>query len=279
MQNVSANMKELSEGDVDPSLGKTVKFLVLQTEQFIVYLDSNLDIQWSHSDELKTDQDFGLVLNRVAYLEAKARFINEREVLQSIKRLIAEGIARYLEYSSVKMADQIHDLADAQIGELNVKTSWSWYFDAAYGLTLACLALWGVVWLSRDFITPYLGRTGLEVVLGGLIGSVGAMISVISRGNKLSLDANAGKTIHVTEGIARIVVGIAGALLVALAYKGGILLAGVKFFGSNLAVLLSLSIVAGASERLVPSLIAKVESSVTAMQGPPSKKRKGFSDD
>ncbi len=195
----------------------------------------------------------------MAYLESSARFINDSNSLLSIKRLIAEGIARYLAFSSIKLSSDIHDLVEAQIKEMNIKTSWNWYFDAAYWLTFSCLIIWGLIWLERDFVTLHIGRIGFEVILGGLIGSIGAIISIISRGDKINLDANAGKAIHLTEGIARIIVGIAGASLVALAYEGGILFSGLKFQGNQFAVLLTLAIVAGTSERLVPSLISKVE--------------------
>lgn len=259
MKKTTEDFELIKEGAIDPELGKEVKFLILQTEQFVVYVDANLEIQW-YSKDMPTDKGFGIVLNRVAYLESSARFITDDNSRLSIKRQIAEGIARYLEYSSHELSKEIHDLVESQIKEMNIKTSWGWYFDAAYLITLACLVLWGLMWIGRDDVMPYLGKVGFEVILGGLIGAVGAIISIVSRGNKINLDANAGKAIHTTEGTARIVVGIAGATLVTLAYKGGILFSGVTFLGSPFAVLLTLAIIAGASERLVPNLIAKVES-------------------
>lgn len=253
------DFESLKEGDTDPTSGKVIKFIILVKKDIVVYIDTNLEIQWHHSDELKTDVDFGLVLNRVAYLESRARFIADKECLLSIKRQIAEGIARYLDFLSYKLSKDIHDIVEIEIEALNKKISWSWYFDAAYGLTLASLILWGILWLLRDYISLHIGRVGFEVLLGGLIGAIGAIISVISRGDAINLDANAGKTIHLTEGTARIIVGIAGASFVTLAVKGGILLSGMKFAGSQFAVLLAFAIVAGASERLVPNLIGKVE--------------------
>jgi len=69
--------KILREGDTDLSFGKVIKFLILQTDNFIVYIDSELDIQWRHVVE--TNKEFGKVLNRVAYLESRARFITDAE--------------------------------------------------------------------------------------------------------------------------------------------------------------------------------------------------------
>lgn len=249
----------LKEGDTDPSLGKVIKFLILQTDNFIVYIDTNLEIQWWYSEGVQLNEEFGQTLNRVAFLESRARFIENTDHLQSVKRLIAEGLARHLEYSSIKLSNEILDLVEKQICELNLKTSWDWYFKSAYWITSICIFSWALLWVERSTFAPFIGHNGFEIILGGLIGAGGALISVISRGNQLNLDANAGKSIHQTEGAARIIVGIAGASLAALALKGGLLLSGVVFSGSQLAVLLTLSIVAGASERLVPSLVSKVE--------------------
>lgn len=258
----------LKEGEIDLTFGKVIKFLILQEKNFFVYLDTNLEIQWAYTDNLKIDDKLGLVLNRVAVLESSARFITDKESMQSIKRQIAEGLARYLDYISYELSKEIHDLVEIEIKALNRKVSWGWYFHAAYGITLACLLLWGLLWLFRDYVSLHIGKVGLEVIQGGLIGAIGAIISVISRGDALNFDANAGKDIHFTEGTARIVVGIAGALLVSLAIKGGILLSGVKFQGSHFAVLLAFAIVAGASERLVPNLIGKIENMPIAYSHP-----------
>jgi hypothetical protein len=258
---ISDFYESLKEGDIDPSSGKVIKFIIVVNDDkgFIVYIDTNLEIQWTHSKKLKTDDNFGLVLNRVAHLESRARFIADQDCLLSIKRQIAEGIARYLDFLSYKLSKEIHDLVEVQIETLNKKESWGWYFKAAYGLTLTCVILWGIMWSLRSYIAPFIGQVGFEVILGGLVGAIGAIISVVSRGDSLNLDANAGKTIHLTEGTARIIVGISGAFLVTLAIKGGILLSGIKFSGNQFSVLLAFAIVAGASERLVPNLIGKVE--------------------
>ncbi|OIQ80667.1 hypothetical protein GALL_375820 [mine drainage metagenome] len=260
MDNINSSPYEnLKEGDTDPNLGKEIKFLILQDKRFIVYIDTNFEIQWNHTDDLKTGDDFGLVLNRVASLESNARFITDEICLLSIKRQIAEGIARYLDFLSFKLSQEIHDVVEIEIKALNKKISWGWYFNAAYGVTLVCLVTWGLLWLIRERVSIYTGQVGLEVILGGLIGVIGAIISVISHGDSLNLDANAGKNIHITEGTARIIVGIAGALLVTLAFKGGILFSGMRFSGNQFADLLAFAIVAGASKRLVPSLIGNLE--------------------
>lgn len=255
--------ESLKEGDTDPKMGKVIKFLVLQSKGFIVYIDTNIEIQWHHSDEINTNDEFGDVLNRVAYLENISRFVKELnddcERMQSIKRQIAEGIARYLDYKKLSLSKEILSLVESEILALNRKVSWRWYFTAAYSSAAICLFFWILLWLDRDHYSSMFGSTGFEVILGGLMGAQGAISSVVSRGKALSLDANAGKPIHTVEAISRIIVGIVGASLVSLAIKAGILLGGTHFSGNQFAVLLTFALVAGASERFVPNLIGKIE--------------------
>lgn len=254
----NCNYMLFNEGDIDPVLNKKIVYLVLKTEDCIVYLDEALEVEWSVQNA-KLDEHQGDVLNKVAELESRSRFIADKELLSSIRRQVAEGLARYLDGLSLPHANQIFALAEKEIEARNRETSWRWYFSAAWKVMISCVMLVLVFWLCRDVVVRMFGVKGFHVILGSCCGSIGAIISIISRGNKLDLDANAGKLIHETEGLARIATGIAGAAVTALAIKGGIMLSGTKFGGSKLAVLLAFCIAAGASERMVPNLIKKVE--------------------
>ncbi len=107
-----------------------------------------------------------------------------------------------------------------------------------------------------------IGNDAFQVILGTICGSFGALLFATARSNRLVLDANAGESLHRLEGLARIGAGLIGALLVALAIKAGLILGGATFSGSKLALLLCFCIVAGASERLVPNIVATLEKTV-----------------
>lgn len=253
------NVVFLKEGDIDPLFGKKVKLLILQTEAFLVFIDEHLEIQWGWNRPAGSDTDFGKVLNRQAYLESKARFITDQGQKLHIQRMIAEGIARYMDSLSAERAKEIHDIVENEIRECSIRTSWQWYFSGAYYLAAAATLLMLPAWVLRVELRGWLGLAGFDVLMGTLMGAIGALLSIASRGDRITLDANAGMLLHQAEGLARILVGMAGALLVALAFKGGLLLNNFDARGSALATLLFLCFVAGASERLVPSLIAKVD--------------------
>lgn len=249
----------LKEGSVDPVFGRKVKLLILQTDAFFVYIDEFFVIQWGWDRPAGKQTDIGKVLNRQAQLESMARFITEDGHRLHIQRMIAEGMARYMDSLSVERAREIHDVVESEIRECSVRTSWQWYFSGAYMLAATSIVLMLLGWLFRTDLRGLLGPAAFDVAFGTLMGSVGALLSIASRGDRITLDANAGPLLHQTEGLARVLVGMAGALLVALAFKGGLLLANFDARGSSFATLLFLCFVAGASERLVPSLIAKVD--------------------
>jgi len=95
------------------------------------------------------------------------------------------------------------------------------------------------------------------VILGGCFGSVGATISVLQRNPSLELDPWMSTRYHALQGVTRIVLGfIFGGILV-IASKANFVLGVIR---NNPYPLLILCIVAGFSERLIPELLSKFES-------------------
>ena len=249
------------EGQIDPRFNKKVRFLVQQQDSFYVYLDDNLDIQWVN-DENSSSIDFANILNTMASLESKSRFIEEDETRHDIKRRIAEGLSRYLDTQNKQVTDKMYHDIDNDIKRLNIKISWKWYFNTAFNITYGCASAILIIWVLRNDIRHLIGALAFDILIGSLSGSLGALVSIISRGDKLNLDANFGKNIHYKECTSRMAMGVISASLVSLLIKSGILIHGITFSGSPLAALVSLSIIAGASERLIPNIISKAEASL-----------------
>ena len=258
----------LKAGDVDPELNKTIEEIVLSTNDFIVYVDSEQAVQWRTTDHHKMPEYCGEVLNMVAALEAKSQFISAPQALRVVRRRIGEGLARCLDgYPHENSLAALREV-ELELKIRNKEISWKWYFLSAMKLTAILVACFAILWLSRDYARACVGAAAFEVILGTICGALGALLSVMSRSNRLIMDANAGKALHQLEGLSRIGAGLIGALLVALAIKAGIILGGTRFSGNPLALLFAFCIVAGTSERLVPSLIANFERNVTPKTRP-----------
>ncbi|MGD7291098.1 hypothetical protein ACQCP0_19080 [Ralstonia pseudosolanacearum] len=253
----------LKAGDVDPELGKTILEIVLCTELFIVYVDEDMAVQWHTTDDHERPDYCGEVLNMVASLEAQSRFLTGEPMLRDIRRRIGEGLVRCLEGGRKEDATAVLKEVGAELKTRNKEVSWHWYFQASYYVTLGFAILFAAAWLLRDWIRAGIGTEAFEVILGGSCGSFGALLFATARSDRLILDANAGRRLHRLEGLSRIGAGVIGALVVALAIKAGLILGGTTFPGNKLALLLCFCLVAGASERLVPSLIATFEKTVS----------------
>ncbi len=261
----------LKRGDTDLELNKVVCEIVICSETCVVYLADDLSIEWRTTDDHKCAQHNGKILSRATMLEARSGFIEDRATLASVRLQIAESIARCLEGDPESVSTALLRAAELQIADRNKEVAWRWYFASAYKVTAACAALALGLWLVRTMVWPWVGRTAFDVTLGTLGGAVGALLSTTSRGGRLVLDANAGKTVHQLEGLSRIGAGLIGGMMVALSIKGGILLSGARFIGSPLATMLVFCIGAGASERLVPSLVNNIERTATGRDAhPPS---------
>lgn len=250
----------LKKGDLHESLNKIIDEVVYCDDCYLVYIDTDSAVQWETGPEHTLPEHCGEALNHIAKLEAESSFL-EGKTLKQIRLRIAEGLARCFDPKSPKESSfAALSEVEAELRVRNRETSWMWYFTTSYYLAAFIALGCAVLWIYRDSFRLCLGPTAYEVVFGTMFGAFGALLSATSRGDRLALDANAGKTLHRLEGLSRVGAGMVGALLTALAIKGGLLLGGVRFEGNSFAVLLTLCIVAGASERLVPSLIESLSS-------------------
>jgi hypothetical protein len=226
---------------------------------FVVYLAEDRTLQWWTTGQHTWAPDVSKVLSRIARLHANIAFITEVEAHTDFERQLAEALARCLSDRSCDAAMEALDGVEKDIEARNRETAWLWYFGAAYKLSLACLVLAFLAWIFRDGVVAVLGHRAFQLLLGVMCGALGALLFATSRGNRLDLDAKAGKTLHQLEGLSRVGAGMIGAALAALAIESGVIFGGTHFAGSRLALTLAVCIVAGASERLVPDLIRRFE--------------------
>lgn len=257
------DFSSFQEGDLEPTLGKQIKFLIYHARSFIVYIDNEDFVEWATTEEIKpSEEGLGPVLNSVGYLEARSMSLLDPKHVLPFRRLLGESLARAFVERKSDNALAILDLADKYMTARSNERARTWYLSAAaISTTLVTIAI-AIIWLRRGSMTIMLGQNGFQAVLGAAVGSLGALLSIITRSNKISMDASAGWKVHYLESAARIVVGIFGALLVALAIKANLVLPS-SSAANSLPLIMLICIIAGASERLVPNLIKHIESTVT----------------
>jgi hypothetical protein len=259
----------LKEGDVDPTTGKTIAVLIESDDDYIVYLDNELFVQWNMNDSSRLGPDTGEALNRVAVLEAIKVENRKPDQVETFRRIVGEGVARLFQ-KDPKAAATAFDRAEAWISARNGERARAWYLTGTLlvAVPITLLAA-GLGLFYKELQQGVLGLAGTQVTIATCLGAIGAWLSVIQR-QAVDLDVSAGKRLHYIEGACRIATGVLGALLVALAIHANLIMSFVEN-GRRWPTILVLCMVAGISERMVPGLVQRVESTALTAEQPRDK--------
>jgi hypothetical protein len=254
----------LCEGDEDRLLKKKIVWLIDSDENYIVYLDEENYVEWNMNDNSMLGADTAPYLNMVARLEAVDVSNLTVEQVKSYRRMIAEGVARLFQKSLDAAKDAFTD-AEKWVMARNTEVARRWYLAGSGGAALISLLAVSILGFWSSALRDSFGIPVYNILMGASMGGIGAWLSVVQRSRTTELDVAAGRLLHHLEGAFRIMVGTLGALLIALAIRAG-LIAQVE----HLSAIMVMCMVAGVSERLVPSFIEQVESRAIARNANPN---------
>ena len=247
------------EGDVDPTLNKRIHTLIDSDDTYLVYLDDQFYVEYSWTSKYgQTPPGFSEIANSVAHLETLSMIYIVADQMESFRRMVGESLARIVGDKDLEKARQSLEVAQSFLAERSLERARTWYLKASSTATAIALFFGGVLWLLRQWLISNVGPNAFEVILGGLFGALGSFMSIWIRSERIQMDAGAGKSIHQWEGSARIVVGVACAVAIALGVKASIVFGFTKSTDHSLAYLLVICIAAGFSERLFLNLIGQV---------------------
>lgn len=229
--------------------------------KYIVFIDEELDVDWKTSDEFEnngiTNKDrHYYILSKAAKVECIPNHHLHKKNRHHFKRMIGEAIARSFagEYDN---ADEMLEKACEYIVSRNSEIAKYWYVLASVVTGLIFIVLGTTYWLMRRLFIEHMGITGYFLILSGFGGGAGALLSIFLRIGKANFDSAAGKNIHFLEGFLRILTGSISGVLLALFIRLGLIL---SISNHNTYItMFTFSIVAGASERWVPSIISQLE--------------------
>ena len=256
--------------------GIQVEHLILEAADFVVWIDKDVDIDWQTSQKYdeagpRDPAEWNAVLNRVAALECIPNDQHSRNIRLNFKRMIGEGVARGLDHD-YESAKNILEQAGSYISDRNVEIARYWQLSTACMVGAVALAAGITMWVMRDVLTLKLGESGFFLILAGIAGSVGAVLSMIFRMGHSYPTSEAPKHLHVLEALSRAIAGCLSGVLIAGAVRVGLILPAFGRTGDTSAVMLIAAMASGASERLAPSLITRLEGG--ASKRPPKKGEK-----
>lgn len=255
-----ADFTPFCEGDVDPTLNKTIRILIDSDKEHLVYLDQDLSPEWTYNGD--TPSGFADVANRIGRLETLSAMQLLSSQREPFERLLAESMARILGDKNEEKAQAVLDEAEKYLKARGTENARRWYLDGAGWTALLGLTVAGVLLLALNWVSSAPWRDVLETLSAAAVGALGAFLSVATRTETITFEPAAGPDIHRFEGRVRVLVGMAGALFVALAIKSDLLLGVFHSLTHPFLALLVACLVGGASERLVPGLINTMGKSI-----------------
>jgi hypothetical protein len=256
------------EGDLEPTLNKRINALIDCTNDYIVYLDDDLYVEWSFTHDHGDSPDgFDEVANRIGHLETLSITQLSRDQREPFARLLAEAMARILGDRDEGKAEAVLDKAEAYLKARGTENARRWYLQGSGIVALMALAVAAMLLLIRSRVANPGWLGALDIMIGTAMGSLGALISIGSRAESIHLEPVAGPKIHKFEGMVRLMAGMAGAFFAALAIKADLLLGVFQSLSHPFLALIVACIVSGASERLVPGLIRKMGKAVDTNSG------------
>jgi len=243
---------------------------------FIVYIDFQDDINWSHDgntsnnspSELPTTQiteGIEKTLTEVALLEMKVQNW-DTSIKYQVKRLLGEIIVQAF---SNRETEELIKEAKQFIAVKHIEISRAWILRYSFMATLLSTGLVFFAFLALDHkfvILNHVDWLTLCLLATGM-GGIGAFYSILARAGNMHYNGMLEKMLHKYEAWARIATGAISGLFSPFIVKMEVLLPTI-FTESNVASVLALAFIAGVSERLVPSIISMVERSEPSQTTP-----------
>jgi len=136
------DFNSLKVGDIDSTLGKTIKEIILCSDTYIVYMDADEIIQWNTDKHNQWGENFGEIQNQVSYWENICNGLFNKKDSYNYKCLLAEAYARMLDEGNDQSAQEIIDQTVFRINKQGKEILRAIYFiKFIYGNSCSCINL------------------------------------------------------------------------------------------------------------------------------------------
>jgi len=220
-------------------------------QEFRVYLDSNLRLRWEISKSNELSEPCKSTITQAQLISAIPATYLDKAQKKAWMRILGESIALALT-EDTKNAKKAIGAAKSFISSRANEKAKVWYVQASFIFSF-CLA---VVGLIHFFVSD---AKNFSVLMAIVFGVTGAQFSILLRLATLDVDPSAGKVAHYTEAVVRILIGALAGIITFAAVKSGLVFNFLKY--ADFWSLALVSILAGVSERFVPSFLRKMENS------------------
>lgn len=233
----------------DIKADNVLRLIYYSSEQYIVFLDSDLEVDFETTDEYdkqypdrkeKIDDTY----TRIEEMEHSpaVQYLSEK-TKKAFTCLLGDALVAELN-GSKETVTQTLQTAETYFKARTAEISRRWLLINAFGATLIGYAIWKL-FLPKDFV---------------LFGCLGALFSILCKTGKLEYDCQGGRFLNMLEILSRFLAAIISAYLAEQLYQIDLLFSAFKTIDDSSIVLSLICFVAGFSERLVPSIVSHLGS-------------------
>ena len=227
--------------------------------KYIIFIDSQYDLDWFAKDtvEFFGQPEFQKILGQIGVLKNKPA-VNQMTKKMKLQFNCLLGTALATAFEGVfDSAKEVLEEAQNYLVDREYEITRGWIVQYSLGIFIGTLGILGLLHLfeQTQHICQQLGE--VRILIFGMLGGV---LSILQHNGKLSYTCSAGKKLVFLQIVSKVTISMLSAFLIAKAFEAEIIFGGLSSQNGVEAFKIILYIVAGFSERMVPSLIEKFES-------------------
>lgn len=262
---IKPSIKALKIGSVDDS-GNTISDILAMGNEYVIYEIETNDINKKLRfliDGITDDREAKISQN---YIRVKDLYIKSKGLLYRVnnynmmKNRVAHALASALKGHPDEAKSQFDNLIkDIEDEYRNIVWGRILYVTPGYAFLLTLMLQ--VVALECNS-NPFCGQTK-QWIYFVFMSLIGCVLSVTINASKMKFESEVVKWMFLIFGFERVIISILAGSIAVIGMKSGLIFSGISFEkgGQNVWQMFLLVIVAAFSENLIPSTLAKVESS------------------
>lgn len=256
-------VEEILKEFPDISVNNVNTLIRYSSGRYIVWLDCENEFDWETTDNYDNQNiaDINKYISRIGLLQHQpiSRCLS-RNQYKEFNYMLAEVVVLVLENDFCDAEKQI-SIVEHYLKNRNCEITRRWQLEYCFLILATILILTGIAKYHYSCISSCLGLSidTMNMISYPVLGTIGATLSIIQKSGKKCYDCETGRFLNFLEILSRMFASIISGFVIIYLYKWDLIFANFHSEKNAKYCLILICIIAGFSERLVPSIINKFE--------------------
>lgn len=262
-------LETIAEKFEDISVDNISSLVRYNEGKYIVWLDNNNEYDWettSDYDELSVDRT-----KRNSYM-SRISFLEHHPMVKCLSKynrkefhyMLADAVVLVLEGEFNEADEKIFEL-NRYLNDRNCEITRKWQLLYCFATLLVIFIIFVIGRHNMQNIIEFLkvDKRTIDTIGFSMLGTIGATLSIVLKSGNQCYDCESGKLLNFLEIFSRMFTSIISSFVAVCLYKMGMIFANFNSGQNATYCLILVCIIAGFSERLIPSIISRFENSET----------------